>query len=480
MNELFPWLIVLLTVAAAYPTVHYLVHRNPQAYNLALAISLTPGFAVGLITLVMFWIALLGRQVTILETLLIYVALMLPGCVWFLRRLFNQSRVWQAPTPDRIAYPLLLIGSAILFNGIQWPFYTQDALGIYATQAHWLYETRGLIPLELTFFSFYQAYPMGVPFTYAFTYMLAGWEHEYLAKGLVTLLGVACIGAVYTLGSAVSSRRVGLIAALLLAFTPSFVRWASSGYVDLPTAYFYTLSVLFCWRMLRHSNWSDAILAGICIGLAAWMKNAALFGIGLYGLWLLYQVLLSRRIEIRYGLLSLLSCCVIALPWYLRNWLNLGILIPATAWTDQAQPTLENVLIFISRPENYAVTGILILIGVVVTLLQFVQRILPSQDAHVLLLFFTLPYFAVWWLLVSYDPRFILLILPILCVVAAFPVETWWAHPSPSSKRRLHIPIMAAIILFTIYQMWIAVDYKQALLANPLMDHAAKLEIIGR
>jgi hypothetical protein len=108
------------------------------------------------------------------------------------------------------------------------------------------------------------------------------------------------------------------------------------------------------------------------------------------------------------------------------------------------------------------------------------RRTAPVHNTHLLLVWFTLPYFGIWWLLVSYDPRFILLIIPLLCVIAAWAGEQGWNRLSATQQKRLQSPLLIGVIVLTLYHLWIAVDYKQALLANPLMDHPTKLEVVGR
>jgi len=87
---------------------------------------------------------------------------------------------------------------------------------------------------------------------YAFSYIVSGWENEYLARMIPALLSVSCLPAAYLIGRRLIPERAsaghlaGMLSASILAFTPAFVRWASSGYVDLPMAYYWALAVLFC------------------------------------------------------------------------------------------------------------------------------------------------------------------------------------------------------------------------------------------
>src|SRR5690606_17893970 len=116
---------------------------------------------------------------------------------------------------------IVAIAAAILFNGAFFPFSRDDTLGIYKPTALAIWQTGTLVPL-IGDESLYRTYPILVPLNYTFAYMVSGWENEYLAKSIATLLSLGCLPAVYFLGRDIGGRRTGLLAALILALTPSF------------------------------------------------------------------------------------------------------------------------------------------------------------------------------------------------------------------------------------------------------------------
>src|SRR5262249_30979599 len=140
----------------------------------------------------------------------------------------------------------------------------------------------------------YETYPMLVPLSYAFTHQAAGWIDEYLAELIPALLSVGVIGAAYLLGRELFNRSTGLIAALLIAMTPTFAQWASAGYVDLPCGFFYGMSAVFLARHDRTRSWPDALLAGVMAGLAAWTKNSGLLIVLSIGGWIVYRGWMAR------------------------------------------------------------------------------------------------------------------------------------------------------------------------------------------
>jgi 4-amino-4-deoxy-L-arabinose transferase-like glycosyltransferase len=328
--------------------------------------------------------------------------------------------------------------------------------------------------------SLYRAYPVLIPLNYSYAYFASGWENEYLAKTTATLLSLACIPATYVLGKKLRGERTGWLAAMLLALTPFFSRWASSGYVDLPMAFFYTLAASFALRLYDEDKSAarsliEAALAGALVGLAAWTKNAALIGVVLLAFWLGW-CWLNKQIGWREVMLSLGLCALVAAPWYVRNLLGAGFLIPATAWTDQAQRTLASALILIAQPGNFGVSGWLMILGVVAAIPAAWRR----APGALLLLSWTLPFFAAWWLFVSYDPRFLLLFLPLLCVLGGDLLARLWERIGLVWQPRALILAILLTLILTAPLLLHAIEYKGEILRHPFMSDADKHIIVGR
>ncbi|MFN8564255.1 MAG: glycosyltransferase family 39 protein [Anaerolineae bacterium] len=401
MNEIasvFGWMIVGLTLAAGYGwSARLLREQSWTTVLLGLALG------VGALTLIMFWESVLGMSLTLPGIALPYFAVMLPGW-WRVRP--PRPRLPESWDRRFMLLVLLALSAAVLFNGANLPFHRDDTLGIYQPAAQTIYRSGALVPL-MGADSLYRAYPILVPLSYAYAYFASGWENEYLAKTIATLLSLACLPTACVLGKRLRDERTGWLAALALALTPFFSRWASSGYVDLPMAFFYVLAAVLALRLYESHRLQDAVLAGALVGLAAWTKNAALIGVVLLALWLVW-CRINGRIGWRAAIYCLIACAVVAAPWYVRNLIGAGFIMPDTAWTDQAQRSLENIFVLITHPENFGAPGWLIVASVLAALPAARRR----EPGVLLILLWTLPFFAAWWLFVSYDPRFLLLFLP--------------------------------------------------------------------
>jgi 4-amino-4-deoxy-L-arabinose transferase-like glycosyltransferase len=478
MQTLLAWILVGCVSLAALPWAAWLLAQSPRYDGGWLTLLVGFALSFGALTLLMFWEAVFGIPFSLWAITAPYAALALIGWVLWRRQprppgvsRRARARSWTFWVAVGI---LALVSAAILFNSAYWPFSRADALGIYGRYGRLMWDTGSLVSFERDD-AFYQTYPVLVPLTYTYAYLASGWQNDYLARMIPALLSLGCLPAVYLFGRTLGGRLAGWSSVVLLALTPAFGSWASSGYVDLPMAFFYTLSALFAWRLWQTAHWSDALCAGLMMGLAAWTKNAALLGTGLLSITLLWAWL-SRRIRLREIAVAAAGALAIAAPWYIRNVVMTGLLIPPTAWTDQAQPTLNNLLVFISRPEIFGLTGWLIGLGLVGVVIDLMAR--RGSFEQRLLLLWTLPYFAAWWLLVSYDPRFQLLILPLLTVLAGVQAVRIWRWLPELLRQRLALPVALIAMVAALVVAWNSVEFKSEIVRNPLMGDDAKHTIV--
>jgi hypothetical protein len=87
----------------------------------------------------------------------------------------------------------------------------------------------------------------------------------------------------------------------------------------------------------------------------------------------------------------------------------------------------------------------------------------------------SIPLFVAWWIFASYDSRFILLILPILCVMAG----VWLSQLATALPvGRWVVPIALIVTALGLYTVWNSVEHKDELVRAPFMSDAAKHEIV--
>jgi len=111
-------------------------------------------------------------------------------------------------------------------------------------------------------------------------YVTANWDKLYLiARSLTVLMGTGTVWATAAIGTRLWNKRVGLIAALLLAVAPLHVLQSHWATVDVPATLWGTLAVLGAvWSLEPGRRLKGCILSGVFAGLAAATKyNMLLF-----------------------------------------------------------------------------------------------------------------------------------------------------------------------------------------------------------
>ena len=110
-----------------------------------------------------------------------------------------------------------------------------------------------------------------------------------IARCTSALFGALTVVAAFALGSAVRSRRAGLIAAFLTAVTYLLARESHFGVNDALVTLLVTLGLVFCVRIARGGRRADYLIAGALAGLA--------FAAKYYGIALLAPLVLAHLVS---------------------------------------------------------------------------------------------------------------------------------------------------------------------------------------
>jgi hypothetical protein len=461
----------------------------PQDRNPLILLCTSLGLSLGLLTTTLFWIAWLVPGRLNLPTSVAAAAVLAVAGLWLGRGRLSPGRF---PLPDSFfnirrdplqAGLVLAVGltaGAVLFNATYWPYVDWDTLAIYGPLAKSIYQT-GALPDE----HFYAAYPMLIPLAYAYTHWASAGLDEYAAKLVPALMALGGVGASGALARAAGNRRSAWLAAGLVALTPIYVRWASSGYTDVPAGLYFVLSALFAYRWLRVSRWQDAALTGLFAGLAMWTKNTGLAL--LPSLVLLLLLPHSTSVPNHHGrqvnaasqkALMIAVVLAVAGPWYLRNLAVHQALVPPTIWLDQARPTVSSLMVWVDPTRQFGLPGWLFATGLAFGLVQLVLRRRADNIAWTVLAAYIVPFFVAWWLAASYDPRFLVSLVPLLAAGASLMVRELAARRSfrlGEVQRLVGTAIGVLVILvMLVTALDRAVDGKRLILQDPAMDDATK------
>lgn len=452
--------------------------------------------AVGGLTQIMLWISLAapGRLGPRASLVVLAVILAIAGARWrdrLRRGTAEQRRATRfAGWAVSVVAATVTIGCvAILTGAVLWPFGPNDALAIYGPIGRQI-AASGALPVGE---GLYEAYPQLVPMLYAAVEWLTGGPNEYLSRLIAAVLAVGGIAGAGWLARELRSSRAGWLAAALLVSCPVYCRWAVTGYADVPAGFFVVVATVFGWRWWRHRRLEDAILGGIATGLAMWTKNSTLTlvvtgPVLAAGWWWTSrnQHLRSQRDRRtlsperpwRWAHIAAAAAAAasVAGPFYVRNLIVFGHVVPATAWSDQAHRDLAALVDLLAPSQGFGVVGWLGVAAVMIGLVHLATRRGVAPEAA-LITSLVVPFVGSWWWFASYDPRFLVTLLP---VAAAFSgalldrimteVEARrWRH-----ARRLEAVVLVGVLLGTPAALRRAIQHKWALLDEPLMNDAAR------
>jgi 4-amino-4-deoxy-L-arabinose transferase-like glycosyltransferase len=172
-------------------------------------------------------------------------------------------------------------------------------------------------------------YPLLQPFDAGYAFP---WLYPYLIYGSLSLFGstvaslripsaifgVLTIPALYLLGKYLFNRRIGLLAALLLATFPPHVHLSRIALNNVADPFFGVLALGFIARGLQSKRLSDFALGGLTLGMTQYFyEGGRLVFPMLVLLWLITNVFPQRRFEPRQLALGLFMALTLALPIYI-------------------------------------------------------------------------------------------------------------------------------------------------------------------
>ncbi|NPV67400.1 MAG: hypothetical protein HPY64_09680 [Anaerolineae bacterium] len=497
INALVPWLAAIFSLLWAYPWARWLLSRSPAPEgedDLALVALLTPALSLGGLAWLLMMLAAVSPTLVAAGPLMALLLTLAGAGGYVLQREHPRVPPPASPRssgrhPAAVAAVLAIAAVIVLtlFNAAYWPFGEDDTLSLYGPMAY-RFATTGRFGGA----GVYDAYPQLVPLAMAYLHLISGGPQEYAGRFVIAVLAMSGIGAAYVLGRDLYGRTVGLAAAYLLATTPILPHWAASAYTDVPAGTHALLAMIFAWRLSRRPGMINAALAGLLAGLAAFTKNGALLIPAALAGWVIFTHWLRRTGAGRAinGWESLLLAGGILLaagPWYVHTSLAYGYLIPPTGWTDQANRTLAMLLGPALTPSHFLLGGALGLAGVGWQAIRLWRARPALEPRAVLLLGFGVPFWLVWWLLFSYDLRFLLLIWGVFAVMGAdllLAAAGWLTHQRWLARTgwltRVALPL--AIILLALPTARMAVDHKLEILRDPFMSDDARhaIQLGGR
>jgi len=370
-----------------------------------------------------------------------------------------------------------LIGAAGAFAlvGALAPEVEYDALWYHLPLPAAYLEAGSLVDFPCQYPSYY---PMGTELLFGYAIALGG---PVVAKLIHCGFGGLLVLATLELGAQIASRRVGMIAATILAVTPIILWEATTAYIDLSTAFFVALSLAWILRYVTTGSQPTALaLSALLCGFALTTKSLALLAlvplvvIALAGN---RRVTLLQRVKASAAFSAI--ALLLPLPWYVRAEIAAGNpIFPTLYWLFGADRTLwsprldKSLGTFLDSfgyrngpleapalPWDVTMHGAafggsigpVFLMLVPLAFVPVVFGLWRPTRIHVLVAFFCLAYLLLWASpLSSLQLRFLIPILSPLAVLASVGFEKACSMAGGLSSR---LPVVMAVLVLAIMSL---------------------------
>ena len=200
--------------------------------------------------------------------------------------------------PNILLLLILALATGLRIYGLDWslPHTYEEATPLRVAVGMWGWHANGPVTLDPQFFNypsltFYIHFlAQGIVFLWL---RLAGeiksvadWAvlyltnptTQYIGSRLVGVcFGVATVFFTYKVARFVTTTRVALLTALLLATSPFHIARSQMIEVDIPLTFFVVLALYGIMQVIEEGRWRDYVLTGIAIGLAISAKYTGLF-----------------------------------------------------------------------------------------------------------------------------------------------------------------------------------------------------------
>lgn len=300
-------------------------------------------------------------------------------------------------------------------------------------------------------------YPQLFPANWAMIYAFIGTSVvQFFSKAIMPIFSLLIMLVLLSFG--IRHKNPGYFAAIMLLrliFKKFLVDYISSGYMDIPLAFFSLMAVIFLLMITKetdqHKRYAWFLLAVVFAAGASVVKQAGLFILlttSLIGFTLYFRLLTRNRLKIAWRQLLpiLLLILIIVMPWYaIKN-------IQFLSGTDQSH------LEFLKSNRNQIKNE-----GSIIKALQFSLNSLGRYQYlfflmlplllvldrfwRTIVLAIILPYSLIWSLFASYDVRNLALVFPLLSIVIGLGL---WSLFEKLHALLAHVKIGRARIIYLI------------------------------
>ena len=323
------------------------------------------------------------------------------------------------------AFAVLYFGNALL------PEFSADGTGYHVAEAARYLNAHHFVHIS----SFVASYPQGVEMLFLFAFAFGRNSAASMVHFLFLLF--APLG-ILAFGRRIGSPQAGIVAGLLFFLSPIAGKNGVSAYVEvaLAAAIIAVFLLLEIWRQQPHTGLLIAI--GLCAGFAFAAKYPGALAI-VYALGaVVIQLRRSRQPILRPASLVLSSALIIAAPWLVKNWIQVGNpvlpfasqLFPNPYFSAWSEKTIAHTLdihrgvTLAQLPLEAAISGLHVagVLGPIFLLTPLLLFTLGNRHGRRIALaaaIFAIPYY------LDSDTRFAIPMLPFASLGIALAVTRW-------------------------------------------------------
>jgi 4-amino-4-deoxy-L-arabinose transferase-like glycosyltransferase len=282
-----------------------------------------------------------------------------------------------------------------------------------------------------------------LPYLIALFYFL---KLDFLIYLLMPIIGTLTVILVYSLGSKLFSRKVGLYSALFLALTPFHVFYSSRVLTDAFVTFFLLLSMLVFWKGYEENNNKWKVLFGFFLALSLYARYTTFW---IFPLFPIYLFLKNRNfgfLKDKYLWYAVGVFFLTLAPWFFYGWLEYGNPlgpflhghIASSYWGSYVpwNSYLYSMLGMFSLP--------LALVFIFSLIYIFYKKDFWRKEIFILLIWIAL--IVCFVMMFSHkEDRYILPIAPAVCLVCGFFVEK--TKMSKLSKRLLIFALLFGLLI---------------------------------
>ncbi len=258
-----------------------------------------------------------------------------------------------------------------------------------------------------------------------------------LGRLVSVAVGMLCIPASYWLGRRLSNPKAALLAAALVALSPTLVLHSQFITPNTLVTLAILLTLVALVRLTPTSRWPSYALAGIALGLAVASKyNAAILIFSCVPAFFMLQGWnVLRRPEsflvpatAVFTFVAVTPYAILDFPKFLED-----TQFHLTYYSSVSHPGMEGIPIAFYVPYLLSHEGLIVFVG----MLPVLSYLRGRSRTGLILAAFAIPYLAYILTLRLRNDRTILLVLPVLLIMAADGISTVWRRVASAGQRRV-------------------------------------------